>query len=148
MLPLNRKQRPNLPVEISFTYQADKYILANPNPSASILDTTSSPLIKVPTFRRLPYPADSNPSLKEFQSSRGLNEKETANALGTFGPNAFDIPLPRFVDLFIEHAVAPFFVFQVFCVGLWMLDDYWYYSLFTLFMLVVFECTVVFQVST
>ncbi|EPQ28853.1 uncharacterized protein PFL1_03656 [Pseudozyma flocculosa PF-1] len=146
IVPLNTTRRPGMPVEYAFTYQADKYILANPDPTAAKTDILVSPLIQVPTFRRLPYPADAQPTLGQFQGSHGLTtQSEVDLALGTFGKNHFDIPMPRFADLFIEHAVAPFFVFQVFCVGLWMLDEYWYYSLFTLFMLVVFECTVVFQ---
>lgn len=63
-------------------------------------------------------------------------------------PLSFDIPIPTFSALFQQHMVAPFFVFQLFCVTLWFLDDMWYYSLFTLIMLFVFEGTVVMQVRT
>lgn len=89
---------------------------------------------------------DPKPLIAEFQRSKGLRKKDEIERLRQhYGSNIFDIPIPTFSELFKEHAVAPFFVFQIFCVGLWMLDEYWYYSLFTLFMLVVFESTVVWQ---
>ncbi|KAL1934400.1 hypothetical protein VTP01DRAFT_6582 [Rhizomucor pusillus] len=97
-------------------------------------------------FKLLVYPSDLCPPVGTFQSTKGLTtKKEIDDAKEKYGSNRFEIPMPTFTELFKEHAVAPFFVFQIFCVGLWCLDEYWYYSLFTLFMLVVFEATVVFQ---
>ncbi|KZZ86851.1 P-type ATPase [Ascosphaera apis ARSEF 7405] len=99
-------------------------------------------------FAPLDYVIDAEPKpyLREFQSSHGLTTaKQIEETQRHYGDNVFDIPVPTFTELFKEHAVAPFFVFQVFCVGLWLLDEYWYYSIFTLVMLVVFESTVVWQ---
>lgn len=36
-------------------------------------------------------------------------------------------------------------IFQVFCALLWLLDEYWSYTLFTLFSVVMYEATTVFQ---
>ena len=86
------------------------------------------------------------PAIKTFQESQGLLTQEDIDRVQQhYGDNTFDIPVPTFTELWKEHAVAPFFIFQIFCVGLWLLDDYWYYSLFTLVMLVGFESTVVWQ---
>lgn len=127
-----RRQRPGTYPLIFFSYQRDKYLFSP--------DTRS--------FSRIAYPCDAAPPLSTFQPSQGLETAEKVDAVRRdFGKNIFDIPVPTFTELFAEHAVAPFFVFQVFCVGLWCLDEYWYYSLFTLFMLIVFECTTCFQVS-
>lgn len=72
---------------------------------------------------------DESPKLAVFQQLNGLSgdlEKLARN----YGENKFDIPIPTFFELFKEHAVAPFFVFQIFSVALWCMDEQWYYSLF------------------
>ncbi|KAJ1851197.1 putative cation-transporting ATPase 1, partial [Coemansia sp. RSA 2703] len=116
--------------QLSFAYQALKYIYDDDKK----------------TFNSISYPSENCPPLGELQSSTGLSSDiEIKEALEIYGANKFAIPVPTFIDLFKEHAVAPFFVFQVFCVGLWCMDEYWYYSIFTLVMLIVFESTLVFQ---
>eukprot|EP00850_Spirogloea_muscicola_P015302 SM000116S24223 [mRNA] locus=s116:84782:93563:- [translate_table: standard] len=70
-------------------------------------------------------------------------EAKVQAAMQRWGKNVFEFPQPTFGKLMKEQCMEPFFVFQVFCVALWCLDDYWQFSLFTLFMLLVFESTVV-----
>mmetsp|Transcript_11549 Transcript_11549/g.25318 ORF Transcript_11549/g.25318 Transcript_11549/m.25318 type:complete len:1715 (-) Transcript_11549:74-5218(-) len=62
-----------------------------------------------------------------------------------FGLNLFEVRQPTFVKMYKAQLLSPFTVFQLFCVILWMLDDYWQYSAFTLFMILTFEATVVFS---
>ncbi|XP_023310344.1 manganese-transporting ATPase 13A1 isoform X2 [Anoplophora glabripennis] len=95
-------------------------------------------------FRGLEFPI--NKSYSEYVSCKGFQEDtDIQQADELYGKNELDMVIPEFKELFIERATAPFFVFQVFCVALWCLDDFWYYSLFTLLMLVLFECTLVNQ---
>lgn len=88
---------------------------------------------------------DNAPLLQTFQTTSGLKSSELAELELNYGTNKFDIPIPSFMELFKENAVAPFFVFQIFCVALWCMDEQWYYSLFSLFVLVAFEMSTVFQ---
>lgn len=93
---------------------------------------------KCARFERSAYPTDR--PLGEYALTRGVQTAAAARAAAAaFGPNAFSIPAPSFSELYVQQLLAPFFVFQLFCVALWSLDDYWYYSLFTLAMLALFE---------
>ncbi|KAH1245950.1 hypothetical protein AAZX31_06G153600 [Glycine max] len=92
------------------------------------------------TFCKLSYPTKETFGYYLKCSGHGSEAKVLA-ATEKWGRNVFDYPQPTFQKLMKEHCMEPFFVFQVFCVGLWCLDEYWYYSLFTLFMLFMFEST-------
>ncbi|EKM53145.1 uncharacterized protein PHACADRAFT_163440 [Phanerochaete carnosa HHB-10118-sp] len=129
IVPLHKKVPSDLKT-YTFSYQRDTYVLQSADPVV---------------FVTLPYPSASNPPLATYHAPTGLRSANVQELRELYGKNEFNIPIPSFSALFAEHATAPFFVFQIFCVALWCLDEYWYYSLFTLFMLVVFECTVVWQ---
>lgn len=112
IVPLSRSRRPGEQPTVHFTYQRDKYLY---NPQSN-------------TFAKLSYPVDQSeqPVISDFKHSKGLQTSQQVNhTQSNYGKNAFDIPVPSFTELFGEHAVAPFFVFQIFCVGLWCLDEYW-----------------------
>ncbi|KAM9906823.1 hypothetical protein OXX79_001357, partial [Metschnikowia pulcherrima] len=128
---IQREVFPDGEKQTSFSYQKRRHLLLKTSGKFSPPD----------------FMVDSLPKLSYFQNHTGLSgdlEKMTRS----YGPNRFDIPIPTFLELFKEHAVAPFFVFQIFCVALWLMDEQWYYSLFSLFMLVSFEMTTVFQRRT
>ncbi|VDK52591.1 unnamed protein product [Anisakis simplex] len=92
------------------------------------------------------FELDTNKPMKYFQESKGLETDEAiVEAKQDLGDNHMEMVIPQFMELFKERATAPFFVFQVFCVGLWCLEDMWYYSVFTLMMLMTFEATLVKQ---
>eukprot|EP00474_Spongospora_subterranea_P010117 CRZ10575.1 hypothetical protein [Spongospora subterranea] len=110
-----------------FTYQHRKFIWS----------------IDINAFVELDFPTAH--VRQHYVSAQGLGHDDDDMFIRRhkYGLNMFKIPMPLFSELFAEHATSPFFVFQMFCVSLWLLDEYWYYSLMTLFMLVAFEMSVV-----
>ncbi|XP_070531690.1 endoplasmic reticulum transmembrane helix translocase-like [Ptychodera flava] len=116
-------------LDIWFTFQKTKYIYDAEEKKR---------------FVPVHFPVDH--SMEYYQHWKGYqDEVAVSKASKLYGNNQVVMEIPEFAELFQERATAPFFVFQVFCVALWCLDEYWYYSVFTLMMLVMFEATLVKQ---
>lgn len=131
IVPLLKKD-PNDPATYTFNYQRDTYVVSKHNPL---------------TFARLPYPSSGKLQLSTFLAPKGLTDAELPAPLNLYGGNEFDIP--TFVHRTRCRASyrSIFCLSDVLCCSL-VSRRVLYCSLFTLFMLIVFECTVVRQVCT
>jgi len=103
-----------------------------------VFDTDSATWTKVRCQTDLPR--EFLESWEGFQSGHHLISGEIR-----YGPNAFSVKQPNFGELYKKQLLNPFTVFQLFCVILWALDEYLMFSFFNLFMILMFEGTVVFS---
>ena len=60
---------------------------------------------------------------------RGLSEEEVEIRQRLVGCNLVKVPVKPHLVLLVEEVLNPFYVFQVWSVTIWMLDDYFYYAL-------------------
>ena len=72
-------------------------------------------------------------------ASFSLGDVARQSLIMLFGLNTYNVPEPDIYALLQVNFSSPFFLFQMVCVLLWLMDDYWYYSLVTAFMLVFLE---------
>ncbi|XP_064408963.1 polyamine-transporting ATPase 13A3 isoform X2 [Latimeria chalumnae] len=95
-----------------------------------------------------------NPSLQTFRRLSALEEGVPCSAVYArhgaglarsaqeyrklfFGANQIEVQVPSIPKLLIKEVLNPFYIFQVFSIILWSLDDYYYYASAILFMSVV-----------
>ncbi|CAK9298477.1 unnamed protein product [Gordionus sp. m RMFG-2023] len=134
MVKINHKKL-NINFSMWIEYQKVKYIFDD--------DKQIFQPIKYPIYEQYNYYHNYKGLTDDF---KGLIDNNYINIMEhVYGLNKMNIEIPDFMELMKDRSTSPFFVFQVLCVCLWSLYDQFYYSLFTLLMLVVFEATLVKQ---
>ncbi|XP_068589338.1 polyamine-transporting ATPase 13A2 isoform X2 [Cebidichthys violaceus] len=65
--------------------------------------------------------------LYDFQ--KGLSHLEQSSRRRMYGPNLIDVPVKPYIQLLFKEVLNPFYVFQVFSIILWMVDQYYFYAI-------------------
>ena len=66
--------------------------------------------------------------LKYFHQAEGLNNEEQSKRRIIYGENAIYVHVQSILQILFQEVLEPFYVFQVFSVILWSLDEYLYYA--------------------
>ncbi|KAG2468428.1 AT133 ATPase, partial [Polypterus senegalus] len=80
------------------------------------------------------------------QHSEGLSSATQEYRKLFYGSNQIEVKVPSVVKLLVKEVLNPFYIFQIFSVILWSLNDYYYYASVILFMSVVSVCTSLFTI--
>ncbi|KAM4651586.1 polyamine-transporting ATPase 13A2 isoform 2-T5 [Discoglossus pictus] len=58
----------------------------------------------------------------------GLSQTDRDTRKQIYGPNEIDVPVKSYGILLIDEVLNPFYIFQVFSMILWLVDNYYYYA--------------------
>ncbi|KAG0243506.1 hypothetical protein BGW41_002046 [Actinomortierella wolfii] len=59
---------------------------------------------------------------------RGIGRETHQERMMVFGPNVIDVQEKTVGQLLVQEVLHPFYIFQVFSMILWFMDDYYYYA--------------------
>lgn len=129
---------------LQLEFQRQTYVYTPPNKLN--LANSSNSKYKSGVFTLLTSPT--NLPCSTYTAAAGLtSEAEIEKTLERWGKNHLSVAQPSFLELLQLQLLSPLAMFQVFCSLLWLLDEYWTYTLWTLCSVVIFEGTTVFQRS-
>ncbi|KAM3617951.1 uncharacterized protein V6R79_013182 [Siganus canaliculatus] len=64
-----------------------------------------------------------------YSFQKGLSHLEQSLRRRIYGPNLIDVPVKPYMRLLFEEVLNPFYVFQLFSITLWMVDNYYIYAI-------------------
>lgn len=138
-------------LSMQITFQDRVFRCSNLNPEValwrqSLSDETSitqfSSSSASKSFRPIQYPIHLPIRFYTNEWTGHATLQSSVMAHSIYGSNQTPLQLPSFSHLLLQQVMAPFFIFQLFCILLWCLDEYWYYAIYTLFALLVLESTI------
>ncbi|GBG27063.1 Manganese-transporting ATPase 1 [Hondaea fermentalgiana] len=84
--------------------------------------------------------------LESYVKSRGLSSQaEVANQRARYGVNVLEMEPKTIPALIKEQLLAPLAIFQFFSAALWLMDEYWQYTIFNLITIFMMEGMTAFQ---
>ncbi|CAG9316229.1 unnamed protein product [Blepharisma stoltei] len=80
-------------------------------------------------FVALQFPYTQTYSQLHEKFGKGLtSDSQYRGRLSLFGHCMIDVPMPGVLKLLVTDVMHPFFIFQIFSIGLWLWEEYYYYS--------------------
>ena len=58
----------------------------------------------------------------------GLLSETAKSKLISLGPNSLNIPKPSLAELMVHEILHPFYIFQLFSIGVWLTENYYFYA--------------------